>query len=95
MLIESEVKVKLNSDTGCIPVHTEIMFQKFRSVSDLEPHVKVAKIGFEKIRLNRMCAIYTAMKQSDLGHMACFVNVRLAVQFVLGRDNVFFFFNHL
>lgn len=52
---------------GCMPVQTEAAFQKVRSQQ--EPHIKVAHISFEETRLQVICAVHSAIKQSGLGYI--------------------------
>lgn len=51
----------MNSNTGGMPIKTKVTFKKKKSVSDLEPHMKL--IWKENI----LCAVYTAIKQSEMG----------------------------
>ncbi len=47
-------------------VQTEVALQSIGYVSDLGPHIKVAWAWFEK---NRMCAVQTVIRKSDMGHI--------------------------
>lgn len=57
----------MNSD---MTVKTEVTLQKFRPVSYLGPHMKVAQFRIEKIRIPVICAICTVMKKkADPSHI--------------------------
>lgn len=56
----------MNAYSGRIAVKTEVVFQKFVSESDVEPHIEVSKIRVEKIRFHVICAFHNVIYQSDL-----------------------------
>lgn len=53
----------LNSETGHTAVQTEVGVQTIKSVSNLEPHMKVAQIRFDKIRSHVIFAVHTVEKK--------------------------------
>lgn len=69
-----------------VTIQTVVSLQNIRPVSDLRPHMEVAKNRIIQIKSYVVCAVHTVIKPTDLSHIgiwatfACTLNIGYDMQ---------------